>query len=241
MNKRGQVFLLGAIIIGLALVAVSVKYNTATEYKLLSDYEELSGNYLTEAPKVINYAKYENLDEGEKLKEFTKSYKEAASKKDPNFGIFYMYRDEDGTVRVLNTLNKRVLTIRVIDPETGTAVSSVESYGDIESVGSVCVSGLGCTEEVVAVENFGGIYAEELDIEPIGSGGIEVCLPICDEGEEGDECDEACAQPFGGILNILTNTEKPIEGGIFERSERALTAEGDPTGVSVQFTIEEFN
>src|SRR3989344_1266572 len=184
-------------------------------------------NYITEAPKVINYAKYENLDEGEKLKEFTKSYKEAASKKDPNFGIFYMYRDEDGTVRVLNTLNKRVLTIRVIDPETGTAVSSVESYGDIESVGSVCVSGLGCTEEVAAVENFGGIYSQDLTIGAVGDEGIKICI---------DEANGLCTE-LTGVLNFLINTEKDIPGGRQEGEAPPILG----TNKQIEFTIEEFN
>ena len=59
-GKKGQVFLVAAIILGLALISVTTKQNTAKEYPIISDYEELSNNYLTEAPKIINYAKYNN-------------------------------------------------------------------------------------------------------------------------------------------------------------------------------------
>src|SRR3989344_6584619 len=200
-GKRGQVFLLAAIVIGLAIVSVTIIYNKIKEYPLITDYKELSENYLTEAPKIINYARYNDEVEADRLNAFTNIYTDAAKQRDPNFGVFYTFRDESGVVHILNTLNNRVLNIKIIDTSSGAVTGSVESYGDIQAEGNVCVTGAGgCFTTGTDLSNYQGTYSQDIEVQTVGNQEIIVCVN-----------DDLCTYPLPGILNILTNTEEPID------------------------------
>ncbi len=54
MNKKGQIFIIAAIIFALAIYSVAIQYNTIKTYHGLEDYKELSDNYKKEYPKVPN-------------------------------------------------------------------------------------------------------------------------------------------------------------------------------------------
>ena len=207
-GKKGQVFLLAAIIIGITLISVSIKYNTVVEYPLVTDYKEISDNYLTEAPKIINYARYNNFEEKDQLESFTKAYREQAIKKDPNFGIFYAFRDELGKVHLVNTLNNRVLTI-VVREDCGLdncpIIANQEIYGKISSDASVCLAGSGCVSTEIPVENFGGVYINNIDLDILKSSTLQICLTPPATSEE-DPTD--CTAQIGGALTVLTSSEK---------------------------------
>ncbi|MDD5651304.1 MAG: hypothetical protein PHF86_12960, partial [Candidatus Nanoarchaeia archaeon] len=103
MDKRGQFFILGAIILMLALFVLIVKVNTYEEKMLLENFPELTSNYKTEAPKVINDALLNNQDPVNSIESFTGSYIAYARTIDPNLGIIYAYRNpKTGEILIQN-------------------------------------------------------------------------------------------------------------------------------------------
>jgi hypothetical protein len=93
MNKKGQFYLIAAILFCLAIFSVTIQFNKLEEKILLDDFKELSENYATEAPKVINTAIEENQDPKENLDEFTEDFVAYARRRDPNIVFIYVYAD----------------------------------------------------------------------------------------------------------------------------------------------------
>ncbi|MFA4887719.1 MAG: hypothetical protein WC595_05885, partial [Candidatus Nanoarchaeia archaeon] len=78
-----------------------------------------SDQYKEEQPKVINAAIYEGTDPAEDVLSFTEDYLQYARQREPTFGILYVYKDDQGNVHLVNTLNNAVLNIEFTDPVTG--------------------------------------------------------------------------------------------------------------------------
>ena len=74
MNKRGQFFIFVAIIVALLVFTLITKSNTIREEVTLQNFEQLSQNYLTESPKVINYAIYSVESPEVSLSSFTEEF-----------------------------------------------------------------------------------------------------------------------------------------------------------------------
>ena len=58
MYKRGQFYIIIVIILALSIFLVSGEQNTIKEVTLFQDFDDISENYVEEAPKVVNYAVY---------------------------------------------------------------------------------------------------------------------------------------------------------------------------------------
>ncbi|GEM_PF-2946967 len=182
MNKRGQVFLLAAIIFILALYSITITYNSAKTYPALEDFKEQTGNYQNEFPKVINYAIYNGSNVTKQLDEFTTLFLSEARKKDPNFGVFYVYKDSLGNIHLVNTLNNKVLNIKILDPSLTAERVALTLYSDngnaLSSGGQICVQGLSCVSTSTQTSNFGSGFsneqvireAKELQVEIVGTG-----------------------------------------------------------------------
>lgn len=96
MDKRGQFFIFVAIILALLVFTLVSKSNTIREQVSLENFEELSQNYLTESPKVINYAIYSVQSPEDKLSQFSEKFiHNYARNNDPNIGILYAYNNPD--------------------------------------------------------------------------------------------------------------------------------------------------
>lgn len=114
MEKRGQVFLLAAIILSLAIFSLVLIYNNYEEKILLEDFPDLSKNYQVEAKKVVS----ESLISGDsasiteiKLNTFTEDYlNKYARKVDPNIGFIYIFRRT--TEQVINGKNKVIMNVK---------------------------------------------------------------------------------------------------------------------------------
>ncbi len=185
MNKRGQVFLLAAIIFILALYSITITYNSAKTYPALEDFKEQTGNYQNEFPKVINYAIYNGSNVTKQLDEFTTLFLSEARKKDPNFGVFYVYKDSLGNIHLVNTLNNKVLNIKIVDPSLTARDVSLTLYSNngnaLSSGGQICVEGLGsCVTASTQTSNFGSGFSNEqviregkkLSVQIIGTNGF---------------------------------------------------------------------
>jgi len=167
MNKKGQVFLIAAIIFIFAVYSVIIKYNTAKEYAALEDYEEITENYQSEFPKVVNKALYKEDETVESaLEKFNKKFLSNARQKDPNYGVLYAYKDARGNLHIVNTLNKKVINIEFSDPRIGGRVKEAKIIGDgITSEGQICLSNIGCSTSSTEVDiKFGENYGRGYDI-----------------------------------------------------------------------------
>ncbi len=99
MNKRGQFYIFVSVILALAIFVVVSQVNTLEERILLEDFNELSKNFATEAPKSINKilstatteTKPEDIG-GTLDATFTNNFVKYARTQDPNIGFIYIYK-----------------------------------------------------------------------------------------------------------------------------------------------------
>ena len=172
MNKRGQVFLIAAVILALALFSVSVTYNSISVSPPLTEYRKLSDNYLTEYPKVVNFARFYNANEADAVSDFNSVFLGFARQKEPNFGVFYTFKDSRGNINIVNTLNKKVLHIEVVDGNRDVRLGFDLVSSNTRTSGSICVDGVGCNNVPVSTADFGGTYSNVQEISNIQDGDI---------------------------------------------------------------------
>jgi len=155
MNKKGQIFLVGAVIIVLALLTVTGKYNSVKEYPVLSDYKDQTDNYLTEYPKVVNNAIYQNLNQKNEVTSFSTIFLGQARSKDPNFGVLYSYKDNDGKIHIVNTLTNRVITIKLYDTQGRQVQGDIKVYGEnVNDNSGVCINSILCSDNSAKLKPF---------------------------------------------------------------------------------------
>jgi len=115
MNKRGQAYILAAIIVCLVAFLLVSKPNVIRERVSLENFESISNNYLIESPKVVNDVLeergIEDISEvGNKLEDFNQKFLEDyARNQDPNFGLIYIYTDKNGMVIQNYLKNEKVV------------------------------------------------------------------------------------------------------------------------------------
>lgn len=170
MNKRGQVFLIAAIVLALALFSVSIVYNSIHVEPPLNEYRKLSENYLTEFPKVVNFARYNDLDEPATISSFNNAFIGFAKEKEPNFGVFYTFRDSRGNVHIVNTLNKKSLRIEVVSGNRDSRLRFDLVSSSTGATGAICVDGVSCSDVETSASNFGGRYSNVQEIPNIQEG-----------------------------------------------------------------------
>ena len=159
MNKRGQFFILVAIIIALSLFSVIVIHNKITEHARLEDYEDLTRNFESEVPKVISDAKYRDLDVNDRLREFSGDFLDSARQSDPNFGLIFIVKDSDGTIHIVNSLDNREIEITVLEGSGDELEFSLLSSNE-ETTGQICIRGLGCSTHTAQVSTFSNAFSE---------------------------------------------------------------------------------
>ncbi|HLC55861.1 MAG TPA: hypothetical protein VJJ23_01345 [Candidatus Nanoarchaeia archaeon] len=97
MDKRGQFFLIIAIIFSLALFTITQKFNRVEEATIFGDFQYLSKNYQQEAVKVVDYSIKKDEDKSqriERLNTFTLDYLTFSRLTNPQVQLFYIYSDE---------------------------------------------------------------------------------------------------------------------------------------------------
>ncbi|MBS3163066.1 hypothetical protein J4427_00030 [Candidatus Woesearchaeota archaeon] len=155
MDKRGQFFILGAVIIAMALFVLMVRVNTYEEKILLEDFPDLSKNYESESIKVVNDALLNELDPFVKLDEFTNGFVDYARTLDPNIGFIYVYKDKNGNSKVVNYLSDEPADIYGDDGSSSTFSNSDNSLNDV----SLNLGGMEFKKTIpVKVKNFDSSY-----------------------------------------------------------------------------------
>ncbi len=158
-GKRGQMFLVGAIIFVFALYTVVIPYNTVKTYPGLDDYKDLSENYQAEFPRVFNWALYRGENVDDSLSEFNTAFTDQARNVDPNFGVFYAFRDSNGNLRIVNNLNQKILLIDYTG-EGGQEYDIVLTSSNIRSDAEICIDGLSCIGTSADLGDYGRTYNE---------------------------------------------------------------------------------
>lgn len=93
MNKRGQFYIIIALIISLALFGITYKVNEIKEPVLFSDFNDVSDNYISEATLVVNDALRDHEDVKNRVDTFTDNFLEYAKVRNPNIELIYLYSD----------------------------------------------------------------------------------------------------------------------------------------------------
>ena len=109
MNKRGQFYLIIAIIIAIAAFAVTATPNEVREAILFEEFEDLTNNYITESEYVVNNALSTESDVEATLDGFTREYMKFAKQRSPNLQLLYVYSDGED-VRVANYFDEVLIT-----------------------------------------------------------------------------------------------------------------------------------
>jgi hypothetical protein len=141
-DKRGQIFIMIALVLIIFIYLATTGYNSYSEIVALEEFEQLSENYETEAHKVANKAIYEGEDsagQSKAIQDFTTEYKEFSNQIDPNFGMAYIYTDSFGVVHIFNTLTDKEITIEYLVEGAGTKQTKIFFGGDSKTQNEVCV------------------------------------------------------------------------------------------------------
>ncbi len=215
-NKKGQIFLIAAVIFVIALYSIIIPYNTIRTYSSLQDFKEIKDNYQNEFPKVINWARYNGIDPSSYLDQFTKDFLDEAKKQDPNFGLFYIFKDSEGNVHIVNSLNNKILNIEYSDPETGEKTSIKLSNSQQNVEGEICMNDLDCVDAETDLSNVdSGYYKFDIDNPPET---IKVILKNEDGSEQGIEVpvSDLIGLTYSSSYDNLENGESIVETSLEE-------------------------
>jgi len=151
MNKRGQFYILVALIVCFLAFIVVSKANTIQEQIALQNFDSFAQNYLEESARVTNEElANQNPDVNSKLSTFTNDFVDYARKKDPNLGVVYIYGEGENLI-IKNYLNGE--TLKVVNVGGGTPIVNLLSTnagitGNFEFEGT----GIGITANTPAGE-----------------------------------------------------------------------------------------
>ena len=155
MDKRGQFYLIMAIIFSLAIFIVTSKSNKIQETVLFEDFTRVSQNYVIEAPKTVNYALYSDEEVNPTLKNFTEDFLDFARKTNPSISPLYVYSN-GSNITIVSYLNETTIvdvnSTNITNPLLG---GSDVSINDI----NLNVAGIDFVHHVpVQIKNFGGSF-----------------------------------------------------------------------------------
>lgn len=94
MNKRGQIYILVALILALVLYMLITKTNIIYEHEIIDDFETLSRNYDIEASNFMNklLASEKTPNQVKKeFDEFTCDFTKFAKNQNPDFSLIYIF------------------------------------------------------------------------------------------------------------------------------------------------------
>ncbi len=106
MNKRGQFYIIIALLLSFALFAVTYATNTITEPVLYSNFNDVSENYIYESSSLINYLlSIQNPNIKQEVSFFTQDFLSYVRTRDPSFEMISFY-SQDGDIYIDNSFNE---------------------------------------------------------------------------------------------------------------------------------------
>ena len=141
MNKRGQIFIIIAIVVCIFVYIAFKTYNSISVQKGLENFDDLRSNYEYELTLVRNECQSEGKDPNICAQDFTDTFlQNYAWKYDPNFGIITIYKDFEGNIIIRNSMK-------------GGEWITVSS--DIANQGEVVLSAYDTVEGDIEIEDLG--------------------------------------------------------------------------------------
>jgi hypothetical protein len=112
MNKRGEIYILGAIILATILYSLATTINYIKQESLDDDFEKISKNYELESSKLINNL----LSQGDEdikgsFNSFTALFTSYSKSQNPSYGLIYVlsFEDEDNyKIQIGNYFDKKI-------------------------------------------------------------------------------------------------------------------------------------
>ena len=115
MKKRGQIYILAALILIFVIFILVSQSNVIRELVLENDFERLTKNYEAESSRFVNslLAAKENISD--KFLEFTIYFTSYSKTQNPDFGLIYLF-DYDNKLHIGNYLNEsiKIQTERIV-------------------------------------------------------------------------------------------------------------------------------
>jgi len=108
MEKRGQVYILVAIVLAMVIFGLVTVVNKVEQENIESDFKELSDNYASESARLINsMIANPDIDISETFVKFTASFTSYAKTVNPKFGLIYAFYYGDD-LHIGNYLDTRI-------------------------------------------------------------------------------------------------------------------------------------
>jgi len=107
MNKRGQVYILAAIVMSIIIYGMVTISNRVVQDSVASDFERISNNYATETAKLVNSV----AGQGDVLayfKNFTVMFASYAKAQSPRFELISVF-DNNGKMYIGNFLKEKII------------------------------------------------------------------------------------------------------------------------------------
>lgn len=160
MNKKGQIYILAALIIIAVFFGLVSRVNIFTEQEVTQEFSDISDNYAIESNKFLNsLINSPNLDVPEAFANFTFLFTAYSKSKNPGYGLIYAFEYED-KIHIGNYLDR--------------PITLIYKNSDKENVA-------GCYELVPSSISFEGITLQ-VDAVPLGE--LEECTKSPSESDE---------------------------------------------------------
>lgn len=186
MNKRGQIYILVALILALVLYMLMTKTNIIYEHEIIDDFETLSRNYDIEASKFMNSLLSEDKSEGEVeilFDIFTCDFTRYAKNQNPDFSLIYVFEYGEN-LYIGNYLEQPILvedTYMIPGCKEGTVISG--GVEGLEFGGSLSMCG--CVEPIEPLSSLDLTIGSTLYEIDITSGRPEIIIVSReDKGEQ---------------------------------------------------------
>jgi hypothetical protein len=107
MNKRGQIYILVALVLSIVVFGLVSINNKAQQQSVDSNFEKLSSNYAAESARFVNSLIDSGEDLGQRFTEFTRLFTAYSKTQSPKFGLIYIF-NYGGKLYVGNYLDEDI-------------------------------------------------------------------------------------------------------------------------------------
>lgn len=215
-SKRGQFFVIVAVVIVMVLLTLTANYNWIRETAELGNYPELRETQGDEMPKVITRAIYITTDQSKcteankgtseyqncpipAAEDFAKRFQDYAYRTDPNFGSILILRDPySGDIIVKNLLaDKKWIKINTKEYKGDIIKLNVPIFSTTDRVeGTITLEGIGSMGVSAPITSL----SEEFTKQNLGNvGELEICVSEKD-------CAPIDLTDPGSFSKIVTNS-----------------------------------
>ena len=134
MKKRGQIFILAALILILVIFLLATQSNVIRERLFADKFEDITRNYETEGNKLINSVLESQTDPSGKFEMFSDNFVDYSTAQNPGIGTAYILNYE-GTTNI-GIYNMQIQAIETQPPQIENCISQYEASVSSEGLGT---------------------------------------------------------------------------------------------------------